>query len=467
MASNSNDNQFNYIERPSTSKEYCRLCSEEYKVYNAESKECRFNLFATKKSKKKKEKDNATLRDRLRAVNLIVEEDPDLSESICRSCVSNLKKIEEAKKITEKWVGLGLKRKLPEVDEENEQQIAGAKKIKIANDCNEKMEVIDLADLDDISHACFTEFPNAVKELEAPTVESIVNFSDAESCKAVDALCPVLSSALKGAMGGKDRKPDGESSVDHAIRTLCYGAIFKSRYPKNSNVVASRNDQMLVSAGASKRSFGWFNKMGLSNCYNTALERNGDMGENFDSEVLGWKKEIEDDYKAILALKKDNDATFEEAKQLRRLTNPAAALFKIVGDNLDFEKRARHQGKNRRNESIHWFHYMAILHRVHPSKANRTLQEYRNMPIFPGLKTQEVLSSTYKILIARSIVNFIPAFKFLRKNVCWHIPHAFSKKCQKISRCKYWYLLDFRFTLKTLQPKLFKLYGKFKTNMFQ
>ena len=91
------------------------------------------------------------------------------------------------------------------------------------------MEVIELADLDDISHACFTEFPNAVKELEAPTVESIVNFSDVESCKAVDARCPVLSSALKGAMGGKDRKPDGESSVDHAIRTLCYGAIFKSR----------------------------------------------------------------------------------------------------------------------------------------------------------------------------------------------------------------------------------------------
>ena len=86
---------------------------------------------------------------------------------------------------------------------------------------------------------------------------------------------------------------------------------------------------MLISAGASKRSFGWFNKMGVSNCYNTALERNEDMGENYDSEVLGWKKEIEDDYKAILKLKKDNDITFEEAKQLRRLTNPAAALFKV------------------------------------------------------------------------------------------------------------------------------------------
>ena len=56
------------------------------------------------------------------------------------------------------------------------------------------------------------------------------------------------------------------------------------------------------------------------------------------------------------------------------------------------------------------------------------------MPIFPGLKTQEVLSSNYKILIARSIVNFIPSFKFLRKNVCWHIPHDFSKEMSEKSR---------------------------------
>ena len=90
-------------------------------------------------------------------------------------------------------------------------------------------EVIDIADIDDIAKSCYTEIPNAIKELEATDMESVVNFSDMESCKKVDALCPVLSSALKGAMGGKDRKPDGESASDHATRTLCYGAIFKAR----------------------------------------------------------------------------------------------------------------------------------------------------------------------------------------------------------------------------------------------
>ncbi|XP_066930033.1 uncharacterized protein [Clytia hemisphaerica] len=419
MASNYN----NYIERPNHSKNYCRLCFTDYKV-NQNSKECRFNLFKLKKD------GSATLSKRLHAIGLIVEEDSGLSESICRPCESKIKKLEEAQRIKESWVGV--KRKAPDNEEdEDKQQVIGGKKAKIEN---EKKEVIDLADIDDIAKSCYTEIPNATKELEAADMESVVNFSDVESCKKVGALCPVLSSALKGAMGGKDRKSGGESASDHATRTLCYGAIFKARYPKSSNVVASRNDQLLISAGASKRSFGWFSKMGLSNGYNTALQRNGDFGAKFDTEVQAWKKDIEDDYKVILKLKEDNGVTFNEAKQLRRLTNPAAALFKIVGDNLDFEKRTRHQGKNKHNESIHWFHYMAILHRVHPSKANRTLEEYQNMPIFPGLNTQDVLSKTYKVLIARSIVTFMPSFKFLRKNVCWHIPHPFTKEMSEKSQ---------------------------------
>ena len=56
------------------------------------------------------------------------------------------------------------------------------------------------------------------------------------------------------------------------------------------------------------------------------------------------------------------------------------------------------------------------------------------MAIFPSLSTQDVLSKTYKILITRSIVNFLPAFKFLRKNVCWHIPHPFTKEMSEKSK---------------------------------
>ena len=64
---------------------------------------------------------------------------------------------------------------------------------------------------------------------------------------------------------------------------------------------------------------------------------------------------------------------------------------------------------------------------------NRTEDEYQNMHIFPDSSTQDLLRKNFKILIARSIVNFIPAFKFLRKNVCWHIKHPFTEEMNQKS----------------------------------
>lgn len=75
--------------------------------------------------------------------------------------------------------------------------------------------------------------------------------------------------------------------------------------------------------------------MGFSNGYNTALQRNGDFGAKFDLKVQQWKNDIEVDYKHILKLKQDNCVTFDEAKRLQRLTNPAAALFKVKVCSLD------------------------------------------------------------------------------------------------------------------------------------
>lgn len=89
--------------------------------------------------------------------------------------------------------------------------------------------MIDLADLNDISKSCYDELRD-IKDLQAVDMKTIVNFDDVDACKNIDTLCPVLSSALKGAMGGKDQQIDGESPSDHAIRSLCYGAIFKARY---------------------------------------------------------------------------------------------------------------------------------------------------------------------------------------------------------------------------------------------
>ena len=95
---------------------------------------------------------------------------------------------------------------------------------------------INVSDIDEISKACHLEFQRVfeIKELQSVDNDSLLKFSDINLCKTIDAACPVLSNALKGAMGSKDRRrEDGEPPANLAARTLCYGAIFKSRFVPN------------------------------------------------------------------------------------------------------------------------------------------------------------------------------------------------------------------------------------------
>ena len=69
--------------------------------------------------------------------------------------------------------------------------------------------------------------------------------------------------------------------------------------------------------------------MGLSNGYVTALKRNGEFVEDFDAKVRQWKNDIEEDYAGIIHLQKTANISFQEASNLRRLTQPAPTLFKV------------------------------------------------------------------------------------------------------------------------------------------
>ena len=48
------------------------------------------------------------------------------------------------------------------------------------------------------------------------------------------------------------------------------------------------------------------------------------------------------------------------------------------------------------------------------------------MSVLPGPACQEMLFKTYTILTSRVLTTYLPAFKRLKKLVCWHIPHIYS-----------------------------------------
>lgn len=90
MASN-----YQYIERPDKNSNYCRLCDKKYKVYENEKRsthESRTKIFKPNNNK-------LSISQRLSSVNLVIENDPGLSNTICKGCESKIKKLEEAKEI--------------------------------------------------------------------------------------------------------------------------------------------------------------------------------------------------------------------------------------------------------------------------------------------------------------------------------------------------------------------------------
>jgi hypothetical protein len=108
-------------------------------------------------------------------------------------------------------------------------------------------------------------------------------------------------------------------------------------------------------------------------------------------------------------------------------------LGRIVGDNLDFEVRARIQTKESCNKSIHWTHQCAVLDRVFDpsldaSSPKKDVKDVRMIELLPDSKVQEHLMKNWSVLISRVIVKHLKAFKKLTNVVNCHIPHKHSEE---------------------------------------
>ena len=77
--------------------------------------------------------------------------------------------------------------------------------------------------------ATYEEFQAVEKtsSIKQTDIESLLNFSDSELAEEIGEICPVLSAALKGAMGSVNNRDKNEAKV---ARSTCYGTIFKIRY---------------------------------------------------------------------------------------------------------------------------------------------------------------------------------------------------------------------------------------------
>jgi len=102
-----------------------------------------------------------------------------------------------------------------------------------------------------------------------------------------------------------------------------------------------------------------------------------------------------------------------------------------VGDNIDYEIRARVQSQQHKNRSIHWTHQFAVLDRVQdPSLDNYSSQkavgEIQLADLLPDKNVQANLVRNWTVLVSRAITKYLPPFQSFQDVVVRHIPHAYS-----------------------------------------
>ena len=144
---------------------------------------------------------------------------------------------------------------------------------------------------EEVKTDCAREFQEVLHtQMTDTSVESLVSVQDSVLCEEIDRICPMLKLALQSAIGQDDVTEDKFK----AIRLQCYSLVFKARWGQNIySIIAHSNDQLLMAAGGNKASFGWFNKMCVTNCYSTARTKHKTLAENHDKEITEWKRQVE------------------------------------------------------------------------------------------------------------------------------------------------------------------------------
>ncbi len=116
------------------------------------------------------------------------------------------------------------------------------------------------------------------------------------------------------------------------------------------------------------------------------------------------------------------------------------SLFRIVGDNIDFEIHARVQDKEHGNRSVHWTHQFAVKDKVIDKKqlgASETsiisAKQLQLADLLPTLAVMERLKSRWAILVSRVLIKYVEKLKGMKSFTVKHIQHIYSAEMKEKS----------------------------------
>ena len=150
---------------------------------------------------------------------------------------------------------------------------------------------------------------------------------------------------------------------------------------KDMNAHATITGLQLKSGGATKQTHRRLHARSLSVSYSTTIKRQEMLGVGFDEDVRQWKAEVEKDVGKLKSYKEELDHlehkiaeghhNFHDTIRWRKVSDDYSKLqllrhpgFQLVGDNIDFVTKPRHQTSEHGKKDLHYFNFLAVKNKV-------------------------------------------------------------------------------------------------------
>ena len=308
--------------------------------------------------------------------------------------------------------------------------------------------------------------------LRRSSVTDLTLFSQAQFIEELASVAPTFYTMLCASTGFQPESNEEGSHESHShipAYSHMTSAVACLMFYRNQRMSAFQHlvGSILRESGAKKMAFKRLNNMGLCMSSDSVCRKAKEMIGTFDERVKCWKKSVEklaghavdnegsdsdsseatnsDSSEATILLDDDDDD--DDTGNMGDHTEPRDSqsnekqphtshlpYFQIVGDNIDFEVKAKFMTLSQRNRSLHWFNMVAVDERVCPpedlsnERPTRSILSVSETAFLPSPEELQRIRDEFIMLFARSIVTYLKDFSIFRSSVHFHLPHDHSNE---------------------------------------
>lgn len=258
---------------------------------------------------------------------------------------------------------------------------------------------------------------------------------------------PVFLGFVEAAVRNPSQSRNVLKKNDVLIPSMCDAAChLVSVFNEGMSAVRRIKSIVLKKAGLKKVGFKRISATYTCMGYNSTIKMFESFGNDFDSKLLMWKRQVEEDVEKEKELltelnscdqtSSQNAGSVERLLKLTKLREDMHPGYSFTGDNVDMIVKPRQMMKSNQNKDYHMFQYVAYENRISANHLpdEKPIADIKSIPLttfLPSVQEQESLAEEFTTLVGQKWSEYIPALKWFGDHLPDHIHHKHIEEVKK------------------------------------